>query len=132
MPRRYIVELEPSVWLADTEGDPGRTLVWGNAKLFGTEEAAENAIAEARKFRSFPNAAVDTVCAASSEAADCTTEDPESMPFTGHTGDDLWEVLNYINASPMPVEMFDSFLAEYADTKDLRKSLFAAQCEWDC
>ena len=51
--RRYIVKLEPGCWIADWEGDPGRTLVESNAKSFGSLKSAGQALALARVFRSF-------------------------------------------------------------------------------
>ncbi len=43
---KYIVEfpIGEKWWLADWEGDPGRTLVKDNAKLFNSERAAKEAI----------------------------------------------------------------------------------------
>ena len=49
----YVVELEDGVWLADEEGDPGRTLKATNAKVFQDFEVARCALAEARTFRAF-------------------------------------------------------------------------------
>ena len=55
---RYIVELERGCWLADWEGDPGRTVVKKSAKKFPTKMAAALALLEARHFRDFQNAAI--------------------------------------------------------------------------
>jgi len=52
------VELEPGVWIADWEGDPGRTLLKTNAKKFKTREEAERALAEAREYRPFLKAVI--------------------------------------------------------------------------
>lgn len=56
----FIVELEPNkVWLADGDGDPPRTLVESNARVFSTRESALVALLESRQHRSFCNA--DTI-----------------------------------------------------------------------
>jgi hypothetical protein len=52
----YIVELGPGVWIADIEGDPGRTLCRPSAKRFRTQHKAEVALRKARKYRPFPDA----------------------------------------------------------------------------
>jgi hypothetical protein len=54
--KRYVVELEDGVWIADTDGDPGRTLKFGNAQLFESESEAAVAIGDARDYRPFPRA----------------------------------------------------------------------------
>lgn len=54
----FIVELEDGVWLANWEGDPGRTLRRDNAKQFDTKKKAQNALKRARKFRSFLDAQI--------------------------------------------------------------------------
>jgi len=56
----------------------------------------------------------------------------ERGPFTGEPQEDLKAILLSISDSPLPVEVFDAFLAEYARTKDLQGARFFAQCEWDC
>jgi hypothetical protein len=50
------VELEPGVWLADGEGDPGRTLREENAAEFKTRLDAAKALNKAREYRPFPKA----------------------------------------------------------------------------
>ena len=50
-PPRYIVQLEPGVWLAPWRGDPGRTLVQSSALTFPTRAGAALAIQCARDFR---------------------------------------------------------------------------------
>lgn len=55
-----------------------------------------------------------------------------TMPFTGHTGEELFTTLESITNSPLSVELFDAFLSEYVKTKDLQKARFFASCEWDC
>lgn len=44
----YIVELEPGVYLSDTECDPGRTLSREHATRFPTERSAQTAINSGR------------------------------------------------------------------------------------
>ena len=44
----HIVELEPGVWLAPWQGDPGRTCVIHSARLFQSEMAARMAMARAK------------------------------------------------------------------------------------
>ena len=56
----WIVKLEEGVWIADTDGDPGRTLVRDNAEVFETRQYADDALKAARRLRSFPNALVET------------------------------------------------------------------------
>lgn len=53
-----IIQLEESVWLADGEGGPSRTLVVENAKKFDAMDEAIKALAEARKFRPFEEAEI--------------------------------------------------------------------------
>ena len=55
---RWVVELEDEVWLADYEGNPGRTIREENAKRFFLKSEAEKALKEARKFRPFRNAKI--------------------------------------------------------------------------
>ena len=55
---RWIVEIEPEVWLAQWRGDPGRTLQLASAKRFRTLEAATLALAKARKYRQFLGAKI--------------------------------------------------------------------------
>lgn len=45
----YVVELEPGVWLADVQGDPGRTLVLANARRWGSRSAAWRALNKAKQ-----------------------------------------------------------------------------------
>lgn len=54
----FIVELEEGVWLAPWRGDPGRTVVISNAKVFTSKKGANIALGLARKFRKFKNAMV--------------------------------------------------------------------------
>jgi hypothetical protein len=54
----YVVELENNCWLAPWSGDPGRTIVSQNARVFGSRHGARVALGFARKHRPFPNARV--------------------------------------------------------------------------
>ena len=58
---KYIVCLEPGVWLATWEGDPGRTLIKRSAKQFGSMVSATHALARARKFRDFSKAEIEEI-----------------------------------------------------------------------
>jgi len=57
----YIVELEEGVFIADFEGDPGRTKVIHNAKKYGSRKKAEKALSEARFYRPFLLAEIRSV-----------------------------------------------------------------------
>ena len=54
----FIVELETNVFLADWDGDPGRTLIKKNAKKFKNDVTAFFALEKARKYRKFKNGVV--------------------------------------------------------------------------
>ena len=54
----YIAELEKGVWVAPWDGDPGRTLVQENAKVFNRKSAAWRAIEKHQENRPFVNARV--------------------------------------------------------------------------
>lgn len=58
----FLVELEAGVYLAPWRGDPGRTLVRGNAKKFKTEVAAKRALTLVRKnsLRQFTTARIQS------------------------------------------------------------------------
>jgi len=45
----YVVEIEPGLWLAPWEGDPGRTLVIGNAERFESRDQADAAAVKAMR-----------------------------------------------------------------------------------
>lgn len=75
---RYIVELEKGCWLAPWEGDPGRTVVRANAKLFNTRLGALRAANKARIMRGFRNFSIQEAVPPSS-----TLTPPEA----GHGGD---------------------------------------------
>lgn len=55
---KYIVELESGVWIADTDGDPGRTLVESHAKTFTSLAEASKSLMDARNYRTFENASI--------------------------------------------------------------------------
>jgi len=40
----YVIELQPGCWIADWPGDPGRTEVLDNAKVYTSKKAAQNAL----------------------------------------------------------------------------------------
>ena len=52
--------------------------------------------------------------------------------LSGHDLQDVYETFKSIKECPLPTEVFDAFLAEYARTKDLKEARFFAMCEWDC
>jgi len=52
------VLLEKGVWIADQEGDPGRTIREENAKEFPNMKSALRALKEAREYRPFEKAEV--------------------------------------------------------------------------
>lgn len=54
----WTVELESGVWLAETEGDPGRTLRHEDAQQFGSMAEAAAALTAARKYRPFERACI--------------------------------------------------------------------------
>ena len=54
----YIVELEKGVWLADWEGDPGRTVIRKNALQFFELDNAVKALKKAREYREFRRACI--------------------------------------------------------------------------
>jgi len=53
---KYIVEIEPGVFLATWAGDPGRTLIESSAKRYANISSATYALAYARRFRDCANA----------------------------------------------------------------------------
>ena len=54
-----------------------------------------------------------------------------TMPLSGHKPSELVNALRFINECGLPIEVFDAFLAEYAKTNNLEKSIWFATCEWD-
>jgi len=55
-PATYLVELEPGVYLSDTEGDPGRSLALEGAQRYTTRDDAAAALDAARAYRPFRRA----------------------------------------------------------------------------
>lgn len=58
MNNRWVVELEPGVWIAHWTGDPGRTLKIESALFSSSESWAMRELTKARKFRPFPKAEI--------------------------------------------------------------------------
>jgi hypothetical protein len=56
----------------------------------------------------------------------------DKMPFSGHSGEDLQGVLNFLKETPLPIECLDAFLYDYKNTGNLDSAVFFARCEWDC
>lgn len=56
----------------------------------------------------------------------------QEMPFTQHSAEALFNTLESIKNCPLPVEVFDAFLFQYAKERDLVDARFFAQCEWGC
>jgi hypothetical protein len=57
----FIVELESGVWLAPWHGDPGRTVVKKNARVYTSKKGANIALGISRRFRDFNNARVISI-----------------------------------------------------------------------
>lgn len=55
---RYVVQLEPGVWLAPWRGNPGRTDVEAGAIRFRSRARAEMALDEARSLYPFTGAQI--------------------------------------------------------------------------
>ncbi len=58
MKEMFIVELEKNVWIADVDGDPGRTVVIENAQKFNSDIDAEKSLKSARSYRNFDRAEI--------------------------------------------------------------------------
>lgn len=54
----FIVELQEGCWLCRVQGDPGRTLVRDNARVYGRWQDARCALTWAQKYRPFRNAQI--------------------------------------------------------------------------
>ena len=54
--KRWYVELEPGVWLAEGEGDPPRTINFQFAASWWSLVTAQKHLAAAREFRPFTDA----------------------------------------------------------------------------
>ena len=57
---KTIVQLEPGVWLRDGTGDPCRTVCKENATVYPSDKAATIALLDARKYRPFRRAKLQT------------------------------------------------------------------------
>lgn len=57
----WVVELEPGVWLAPWDGDPGRTLVEASATRYPSYVAADRALTRAQACRTFLTPAIREV-----------------------------------------------------------------------
>lgn len=57
----YIVKLDKDCWLADWEGDPGRTTRIMKSKVFLVKASAELALEKARKYRNFRSAEIQSI-----------------------------------------------------------------------
>jgi hypothetical protein len=51
-------------WIADWDGDPGRTLLFENAKRFKTEKSAKNKLSVLKKQCPFRDFSLSKVCKA--------------------------------------------------------------------
>lgn len=59
-------------------------------------------------------------------------EQSSTMPFSGHTAEDLNMILLWLGSTELPLECFDTFLKAYRDSGDLWYAREAAFSEWDC
>jgi hypothetical protein len=62
--KKYIIELEPGIWLAPWDGDPGRTHNIKSAKNFTSKIKARKALFQIKKdypYRNFLNSCVRLV-----------------------------------------------------------------------
>ena len=55
----FILKLEIDCWVAEWDGDPGRTIVKENAQQFKTDKLAQKALGNAQKYRPFENAEIE-------------------------------------------------------------------------
>lgn len=55
---KYIVQLEKGIWVAEWEGDPGRTHNKKSAAEFISKSDAEFALRKAREYRDYKDATV--------------------------------------------------------------------------
>lgn len=55
---KFVVELAPTIYIAEWSGDPGRTLVRKSARRYDTLRGARIALARARRYRAFPDARI--------------------------------------------------------------------------
>ena len=89
----FVVMLEKGCWLADTDGDPGRTLQKKNAQLFSERADAVRALHFARGYRRFLNAEIIEVlthndcnnrCCGEKTMSDPETQDRNSGSLLGY------------------------------------------------
>lgn len=50
---KHIIQLDKKCWVADIDGDPGRTLVKSRAKQFPSKKLAKSALNDIKKQYSF-------------------------------------------------------------------------------
>ena len=58
MKAKYVIELQHGCWVADREGDPGRTLLPINAQRFDSREEAIKKLEECKKYRHLEHAKI--------------------------------------------------------------------------
>jgi hypothetical protein len=56
--KTFVVELEPNVWFASCDGDPGRTLLKSNATRHASYDDAVRSLDSCRAYRPFVNAKI--------------------------------------------------------------------------
>jgi hypothetical protein len=79
----YTVKLENGVWVADWDGDPGRTTDKKKAKKFVSVKKAVAALKHARTFRPFKKATVETNLIAEKKIKPCEWKaDDDGIYFT--------------------------------------------------
>jgi len=52
--------------------------------------------------------------------------------LSGHPFSELQEALDFINNEQLSIELFDAFLMEYANSRNLDEAINFARAEWDC
>lgn len=55
-----------------------------------------------------------------------------TMPFTGHSCEELHSILEWLKTTELPEECLDAFLSDYKETGNLASARFFALQEWDC
>ena len=61
---KYVIKLQEDVFIADWDGDPGRTPLIGNAKIFKSQESAQEFLRKTKEkypFRIFNNAEIEEI-----------------------------------------------------------------------
>lgn len=56
--QQFIVELRAGIWLADIDGDPGRTCRIENARRYSSHKGSAIALGMARRYRPLKNAKI--------------------------------------------------------------------------